>query len=47
MMFATIPSGHRRLKKITTSYDLTRRPQDVWQKTSYLRSLEDVGFASS
>ena len=36
-----------RLKKVTTSYDQTRRPQDVWQKTSYLRRLEDVGFTSS
>ena len=36
-----------RLKKITTSYDQTRRPEDVWQKTSYLRRLEDVGFTSS
>ena len=36
-----------RLKKVTTSYDQTRRPQDVWQKTSYLRLLEHVGFTSS
>ena len=36
-----------RLKKVTTSYDQTRRPQDVWQKTFYLRRLEDVEFTSS
>ena len=36
-----------RLKKVTMSYDQTGRPQDVWQETSYLRRLEDVGFTSS
>ena len=36
-----------RLKKVTTSYDQIRRPQDVWQKTFYLRRLEDVGFTTS
>ena len=29
-------------KKVTTSYDQTRRGQDVWKKTSDLRRLEDV-----
>ena len=38
-------SGH--LKKVTTSYDQTRRLQDVWQKTSDLRRIEDVLFTSS
>ena len=49
-----LPSGHRRLKtssgrleKVTTSYDQTRRRQDVWRKTSDLRRLEDVGFTTS
>ena len=36
-----------RLKKVTTSYDQTRRLHDVWQKTSDLRRLEDVWFTSS
>ena len=36
-----------RLKKVTTSYDQTRRRQDVWKKTSDLRRLEDVLFTSS
>ena len=35
------------LKKIMTSYDQTKRLHDVWQKTSNLRRLEDVAFASS
>ena len=34
-------------KKITTSYDQTRRPKDVWQMTSHLRRLENVWFTSS
>ena len=33
-------SGH--LKKVTTSYDQTRRRHDVWKKTQDLRRLEDV-----
>ena len=37
-------SGH--LKKVTTSYDKTRR-QDIWKKKSDLRRLEDVLFSSS
>ena len=36
-----------RLKKVTTSYDQTRRRHDVWKKTSDLRRLEDVWFTSS
>ena len=36
-----------RLKKVTTSYDQTRRRHDVLQKTSDLRRLEDVRFTSS
>ena len=36
-----------RLKKVTTSYDQTRRLHDVWQKTSDLQRLEDLGFTSS
>ena len=36
-----------RLKKVTTSYDQTRRRQNVWKKTSDLGSLEDVLFTSS
>ena len=36
-----------RLKKITTSYDQTRRPQYVWKKTSELRRLQEVLFLSS
>ena len=35
------------LKKVTTSYDHTRRSKDVWKKTSDLRHLEDVLFTSS
>ena len=35
------------LNKVTTSYDQTRRLQDVWQKTSDLRRIEDVLFTSS
>ena len=31
-----------RLKKVTTSYDQTRRHHDVWKMTSDLRRLEDV-----
>ena len=41
------PSGHRRLKKITTSYDQTRRGHNFWKKTSDLRRLEDVWFMTS
>ena len=37
----------RRLKKVTTSYDQTRRHHNVWKKTSDLRRLEDVWFALS
>ena len=36
-----------RLKKVTTSYDQTRRRQDVWKKASDLRRLEDVLFTLS
>ena len=36
-----------RLKKVTTSYDQTRRHCDVWKKTSKLRRLEDVWLTSS
>ena len=36
-----------RLKKATKSDDQTRRLHNVWQKTSDLRSLEDVLFTSS
>ena len=39
------PSG--RLKKVTTSYDQTRRRHDVLEKTFDLRSIEDVRFRSS
>ena len=39
------PSG--RLKKITTSYDQTRRLHEVWQKTSNLRHPKEVLFTSS
>ena len=35
-------TSSRRLKKVTTSYDQTRRRHDVWKKTSDLRRLEDV-----
>ena len=38
-------SGH--LKKVTTSYDQTRRRHDIRQKTSDLRRLEDIWSASS
>ena len=31
-----------RLKKVTTSYDQTRRGHDIWKMTSDLRRLEDV-----
>ena len=34
------------LNKVTTSYDQTRRIQDVWQKTSNLWRLEDALFTS-
>ena len=34
------------LKKVTTSYDQTRRHHDVWKKTSDLRRPEDVWFTS-
>ena len=36
-----------RLKKVMTSYDQTRRRQDVWKKTSDLWRLEDALFKSS
>ena len=36
-----------RLRKVTTSYDQTRRRQEVWKKTSYLRRLEDIWFTTS
>ena len=36
-----------RLRKITTSYDQTRRSHDIWKKTSDLRRLKDVWFTSS
>ena len=36
-----------RLKKVTTSYNQTRRRQDVWKKTSDFRRLEDVLFTLS
>ena len=36
-----------RLKKVTTSYDQTRRRRDVLQKMSDLRRLENVQFTSS
>ena len=36
-----------RLKKVTTSYNQTRRRQDVWKKTSDLCRLEDVLFKLS
>ena len=35
-----------RLKKLTTSYDQTRRRHDVWKKTLDLPRLEDVWFMS-
>ena len=38
-------SGRR--KKVTTSYDQTRRRHHVWKKTSDLRRLEDVWFMTS
>ena len=34
------------LKKVTTSYNQTRRCYNVWQKTSDLRRLEDAWFTS-
>ena len=34
------------LKKVTTSYNQTRRRHNVWQKTSDLRRLGDVWFMS-
>ena len=37
-----IKTSSGRLKKVTTSYDQTRRLQDIWQMTSDLRHLEDV-----
>ena len=36
-----------RLKKIATSYNQTRRRQDVWKRTSNLQCLEEVLFTSS
>ena len=36
-----------RLKKVTRSYDQTRRRQDIWKKTFDLGRLEDVLFTSS
>ena len=36
-----------RLKKVTTSYDQTRRRKNVWKKTSDLRLVEDALFTSS
>ena len=36
-----------RLKKVTTSYDQTRRRHDILQKTSDLRRLQDVWTTSS
>ena len=37
-----------RLKKVTTSYDQTRRPHDAWKlKTSYLCHLEDIQYTTS
>ena len=36
-----------RLKKVTKSCDQTRRRQDVLQKTSDLRRLEDFQFTTS
>ena len=52
--FLTIPAdtdvfktSSGRLKKVTTSYDQTRRRYDVWKMTSDLRLLEDVWFTSS
>ena len=35
-------TSSRRLKKVATSCDQTRRRHDVWKKTSHLRRLEDV-----
>ena len=40
-------TSSRRIKKVMTSYDQTRRRQDVWKKTSYLHCLEDVQFMTS
>ena len=36
-----------RIKKVTTSYDQTRRCHDIWKKTLDLRRFEDVWFMSS
>ena len=36
-----------RLKKVTTSYDQTRRLHDIWKKTSDLRRLKNLLFTSS
>ena len=36
-----------RLKKVTKSYDQTKRRQDVWKKMSDLRRLENALFTSS
>ena len=36
----------RCLKKVTTSYNQTRRCHDVWKKTSDLRRLKDLWFPS-
>ena len=35
-------TSSRRLKKVKTSYDQTRRRHPVCKKTSHLRDLEDV-----
>ena len=35
------------LKKFTTPYDQTRRPKDVWQKTSHSQRFEYVRFTTS
>ena len=40
-------TSSRRLKKVTTSYDQTRRRHYVWKKTLDLRRLEGVWFTSS
>ena len=42
-----IKTSSGRLKKVTTFYDQTRRLQDVWQRMSDLRRLEDVRFITS
>ena len=40
-------TSSERLKKVTTSWDQTRRHRDVWKKTSDLQRLKDVRFTSS